>query len=110
MKELTNIYPFRKCEFEINNELVTVFYVKEKLTFIERTFFKKSSKKPYKIDLDKVGSFVWQLCDGKINVGEITEIVKKHFSEKIEPAKERVEMFIKQMNKNKLISLYEKKS
>lgn len=108
MENFENIYPFRNCEFELNNDIITVFYKKEKLTFIERTFFKKQSSKPHKIDLDEIGSFIWLLSDGKKNIGEITEIAKGHFLEKIEPAKERVELFFKQMHKNKLISLYEK--
>ena len=109
MKSLENVYPFRNCEHEINNDLVTVLYKKEKLTFIEKTFFKKDSIKPHKIDLDEIGSYIWHLCDGEKNVGEITKIANEHFGDKIKPAKERVELFINQMNKNKLIRLYEKK-
>jgi hypothetical protein len=109
MKNLEKIYPFRNCEHEINDSLVTVLYKKEKLTFIEKTFFKKDNLKPHKIDLDEIGSYIWYLCDGEKNVGEITEITKDHFGSKIEPANERVELFINQMNKNKLIRLYEKK-
>jgi hypothetical protein len=109
MDSFEKVIPVRNCEHEINNELVTVLYRKKKLTFIEKIFFKKWSTKPYKIDLDKIGSYIWNLCDGKRNVSEITEISREQFSEKIEPANERVELFIKQMNKNKLISLFEKK-
>lgn len=108
MQKFTGLFPIRNCKYEINNNLVTVLFVKEKLTFIEKLFFKKQSKKPYKIDLDEIGSFVWELCDGKNNVNKITELSKAHFQDKIEPAQDRVELFIKQMNKNKLISLYEK--
>ncbi|MCB9209605.1 MAG: PqqD family protein [Ignavibacteriales bacterium] len=109
MNDFENVYPFKKCEFEVNNSLVTVLYKKEKLTFIEKTFFKKQSSKPYKIDLDEIGSFIWKLCDGKKNINEITKISSDHFQHKIEPAKERVEMFFKQMHKNKLLDLYIKK-
>jgi Coenzyme PQQ synthesis protein D (PqqD) len=109
MEDFENVYPFRNCEYEINNDLITVLYKKEKLTFIEKTFFKKQSAKPHKIDLDEIGSFIWLQCDGKKNIGEITILARDHFSEKIEPAKERVELFVNQIHKNKLISLYEKK-
>ena len=109
MTDFNDIYPKRNCEHEINDDLVTVLYVKKKLNFIDRTFFKKISAKPYKIDLDEIGSFIWKLCDGKNSVGEITEISRDRFKEKIEPAEERIEKFIKQMNQNKLVSLFEKK-
>ena len=58
MGKLGNIYPVKNCEHELNNDLVTVLYKKEKVGFIERTFFKKQSIKPYKIDLDEIGSFI----------------------------------------------------
>lgn len=109
MGELSEIYPVRNCKHEENENIITVLYKKEKLTFIEKTFFKKQSAKPHKIDLDEIGSFIWLTIDGKKNVGEIAEIAKIHFGEKIEQAKERTELFINQMHKNKLVSLFEKK-
>lgn len=109
MSKLKSIYPVRNCEHELNNSLVTVLFKKEKVGFIERTFFKKQIEKPHKIDLDEIGSFVWLLIDGKKNVSEITLLAKSHFKEKIEPAEERVELFINQMHRNKFVSLFEKK-
>ena len=109
MGKLSKIYPVRNCEHKLNNDLVTVLFKKTNLGFIERTFFKKQSEKPYKIDLDEIGSFIWLNIDGKTNVGKLTEIAKKHFLNKIDPAEERVELFINQMHKNKLVSLFEKK-
>jgi hypothetical protein len=110
MTDFMNVYPVRNCNHELNSGLVTILFIKKKLNIIERIFFKKISSKPYKIDLDEIGSFVWNLCDGNKTVKEITEISKRNFGERIEPAEERVEKFIRQMNKNKLVSLYERKS
>lgn len=109
MVEFKELFPVRICEFEINNNLVTVLFKKQKPTFIEKIFFNKQLEKPYKIDLDEIGSFIWHLCDGKKNIAEITNSAREKFIEKIEPAEERVKLFINQMNKNHLIKLYEKK-
>ena len=109
MSDFSAVYPVRNCKHELNENLVTVLYKKEKLTFIEKTFFKKQSAKPHKIDLDEIGSFIWLTIDGKKNVGEIAKIANEHFGEKIEPANERTELFINQMHKNKFVSLFEKK-
>lgn len=109
MSKLKSIYPVRNCEHELNNSLVTVLFKKKKVGFIERTFFKKQIEKPHKIDLDEIGSFIWLLIDGKKNVEEITLLAKTQFNEKIEPAEERVELFINQMHRNKFVSLFEKK-
>ncbi len=109
MENFEDVIVFRNCEYEMENDLVVVHFKKEKLGFIEKTFFKKRSSKPYKIDLDEIGSFIWLKIDGKKTVGKITEISSEHFKDKIEPAKERIELFIKQMNKNRLVRLYKKK-
>lgn len=109
MDNFQNYLPVRNCEHEINNELVTVLFQKEKKGFIEKKVFPKLKPKVSKIDLDEIGSFVWLEIDGKKNISDITKIAEEHFHEKITPAKERVELFFKQMNQNKLISLYEKK-
>jgi len=109
MVEFKELFPIRICDFEINNNLVTILFKKQKPTFIEKIFFKKQIEQPYKIDLDEIGSFIWHLCDGKKNITEITNSASEKFIEKIEPAEERVKLFINQMNKNHLIKLYEKK-
>jgi len=109
MTDFKYVVPVRNCEYEVNNDLITVLFKKEKPFFLEKLLFKKRVGKPVKIDLDEIGSFIWKLCDGKNNISEITKIASEHFNEKIEPATERVDLFIKQMHIHKLISLYEKK-
>lgn len=109
MSKFSKVYPVRICGYEANGGIITVLFKKEKLGFIEKTFFKKQSQKPHKIDLDEIGSFIWLQIDGKKNIGELIEIAKNEFGEKIEPAVERVELFINQMHKNKFVSLFEKK-
>ncbi len=103
------LYPFRAADYEINNSVVTVLFKKEKSTFIEKVFLKKLINKPYKIDLDEIGSFIWTLCDGKNDVKKIMCLTKEKFSNKVEPVEERVNLFINQLNKTKLINLFEKK-
>lgn len=88
--------------------MVTVLFEREKKGFLDRTIFKKYADKPVKIDLDEMGSFVWQLCDGKNTVQDIIDKTKVEFGDKVEPAEERVNLFINQLRKNKLITLYRK--
>ncbi|PID62121.1 MAG: PqqD family protein [Ignavibacteriae bacterium] len=109
MDNFQNYLPVRNCEYEINNELVTVLFQKEQKGFIEKKLFPKLKPKTNKIDLDEIGSFIWLRIDGENNISEITKIAEEHFQDKISPAKERVELFFQQMFRNKLISLYEKK-
>lgn len=92
----------------MNNGLVTVLFEKKEKSFLDRTVFKKYANRPIKIDLDKIGSFVWQLCDGKNTVQDIIAKTKVEFGDKVEPAEERVNLFINQLRRNKLITLYQK--
>ncbi len=110
MNDIANAYPVRACEFIEENGIVTVLFKKEKLTMIEKLFFKKRASKPHKIDLDEVGSFIWKICDGKNTVESIIEKTETEFGEKVQPAEERVNLFINQMNSTKLINLFKKVS
>jgi hypothetical protein len=103
------LFPFRNCEFENNENLVTVLFKNKEPTIVEKIFFRRYLDKPYRIDLDEIGSYIWKLCDGNNNINAIVDKSRKHFGEKIEPAENRVKTFIKQLNRNKLIQLYEKR-
>ena len=102
-----DLIPVRKCEHEYNNDLVTVLFIK-KPTIIEKMFFRKMINKPYKIDLDEIGTFIWGQINTVLNVSEIIEITEEHFGDKVENAAERVIEFFRQMHSTKLIMLYEK--
>ena len=101
------LIPVRQCEFEENDGIVTVLY-KKVPTKIDKIFFRWMKEKPHKIDLDEIGSYIWGKINGVLNVGEIIDITKERFGEKVEPAEERVITFFKQMHRTKLIMLYEK--
>ena len=109
MKRFLEIYPIRTCDYETQNGLVTVFYKDRKPSFVEKIFFKKNLAKPYKIDLDNIGSFVWGLCDGNNNVQTIINKTEAEFGSQVAPADNRVKLFIEQLSKNKLLSLFEKR-
>lgn len=110
IEEIKKYYPVRNCEYEKSNDgLVIVLFKKTKLSFIDKIFFKKLIDKPHKIDLDEIGSFIYENCDGKFNTENLISKVREQFGEKVEPAEERVVKFINQLNQNKLITLYEKR-
>ncbi len=106
-EDYLKLVPKKMCEAEINDGITTLLFIK-KPTFIEKIFFRKLINKPYKIDLDEIGSFIWGKINASKNIAEITILAKEHFGEKIEPAENRVIQFMKQMHSSKLIMLYEK--
>ena len=42
------------------------------------------------VHLDEMGSFVWPLIDGEIDLIKLGELVKEHFGDKAEPLYERL--------------------
>lgn len=103
--EILELYPVRQCEYEIKEDKVTVVYDKFKKTFLDK-IIKNKSKRVAKIDLDKIGSFVWLRCDGKKNVAEIIQQTEKEFGENEEKLDQRVELFLTQLVGKKLIRFY----
>ena len=74
------------------NEMVTLE--------IENTgFFNKLAQRFFKkpkisyVHLDKIGSFVWPLIDGKNDILKLGESVKGHFGAEAEPLYERLAKF-----------------
>jgi hypothetical protein len=57
------------------------------------------------IPLDKHGTRIWELCDGKHNILQIATIVYKEFKEEIEPVLPRVVKFLELLLKRNFISL-----
>lgn len=108
-EKVLQLIPVRICEHEEKNGVLTVLFDSKSTSFLDRVFFSKLSKKPSKIDLDEIGSFIWNQIDGKTSVMEIMAIAREKFENKIEPAEERVAEFFRQMAVTKLIGLYEKK-
>ncbi len=105
MNDIMNAYPVQRCESEEKDGTITVL-VKKPYNFLEKIFFKKMLNKPFRIDLDKIGSFVWKHCNGEFSVKEIAELCKEEFGNDVEPAEARVKLFIEQMNRNRMIQLF----
>lgn len=57
------------------------------------------------IDLDDIGSFVWEQCGGEKTIYDISEDLKNEFGEKVEPVLERLLQYIKILKGNNLIEL-----
>jgi len=109
MESLDNVYPIKTCRHEVKDGIVTLYFKDPKPSIILRLFFKKLAEKELKFDLDDIGAFIWNLCDGNHKVKDIVEKTRIEFGEKVEPAENRVDLFIRQLRKGKFINLYTKK-
>ena len=59
----------------------------------------------YRIRLDEIGTTVWQLCDGTTTGREIAEELRSQFGDRVEPAEDRLQRFITQMLRARMIGL-----
>lgn len=57
----------------------------------------------FKIDLDEMGSFIWNNIDGKTSVYQIGELVKGRFGEEAEPLYERLIYYLNILRNNNFI-------
>lgn len=73
---------------------------------IAQIFFRRP--KMSRIELDDLGSFIWQELDGVRTIYEIGTVVKGKFGKKAEPLYERLCEYIKILHHNRFI-VYENK-
>lgn len=70
-------------------------------------FMHKLFKTPLKttVDLEEFGSFIWQKCDGINTIYDISKELEETFGERIQPAVERLLVYIKSLCNNNFITL-----
>lgn len=95
-------------DWELNKKKRVEVLVKNRGLFnrLAQLIFRKP--KVSRIELDDMGSFIWQQLDGTKTIYEIGALVKGHFGEKAEPLYERLCEYIKILRNNRFI-VYENK-
>ena len=83
--------------------LIVLLKPKFKNKFFVKYFLHKMKRPFFRIKLDEIGSYVWELCNEQNTVFEIGEKLKERFGEKIEPVYERLSLFLKQLEKGECI-------
>lgn len=101
---LLELIPIKNIEWEKNEDgLIILLKPKFKHPFFKKHILPRLKYPFYKINLDDVGSFVWEWCDGKKNVEEIAQGLKEEFGEKVEPLYDRLALFLQNLEKNHFI-------
>ena len=59
----------------------------------------------YLIHLDEIGSAIWGLVDGVRTAGEICAELELRFGDRVKPAHVRVPLFLRELDKGKMIRL-----
>jgi hypothetical protein len=103
---LLELIPIRDSKWthqENNKELIRLLRPRFKTPLGKRIGSRLNPKPTYNIHLDEFGTAVWKLCNGKLSVGEIGDIIKIQFGESVEPLYPRLAEFFRILELNKLI-------
>ena len=101
-----DLVPVKNIKWERGEEgLIVLLKPKFKNKFIGKYFLPKMKKPFFRIKLDEIGSYVWELCNEENTVSDIGIKLKERFGEKIEPVYDRLIIFLKQLERGKCIRL-----
>lgn len=103
-QNLLELVPERMREFEKDEEgNIQIIYPKFTNRFLVK-YLVPRLKQPYiKVQLDELGSTVWEACDGENTVEEIATILNNKFGKSVEPVYERLAMFFQNLHRLKFI-------
>jgi len=109
--ENLNLYemtPLRNYTHQENdNGLIDVLVPRFTDKFFGKLLMPRLKNKYIKANLDEIGTQTWLLIDGNTQVGEICEKLQSKFGEAIEPAADRLTLFIQQLYRNGFITFKE---
>jgi hypothetical protein len=72
---------------------------------LAKKLFGRLSRSPdIRIRLDDFGAFVWKLCDGEHTVEEIGNELRASFGDSVEPAMDRLELFLQYLERYEFIT------
>jgi hypothetical protein len=99
-----DLRPLRALRWETGvNDAVVLLVPKFRNRVLVRWFLPLLRRPDFRVQLDEVGSFVWQLCDGTHTVLEISVRLEGRFGEKSLP--ERLARFMNTMAREKFVQL-----
>ena len=101
---LLDLVPIKNIEWQKNKEgLIVLLKPKLKNPFLAKHLLPRLKKPYYRIRLDTVGSFIWELCDGHLTIKELGNKLKDNFGNKVEPLYDRLALFFQDLEKNHFI-------
>jgi hypothetical protein len=102
------MHPFRNYDFEFREEGLVDVLVPRFTSKFAKKFVLPRMKNPYiRANLDEMGSFLWLNIDGKTNVAALVKKMEERFGDLVQPATERVLLFLTQLYKAGFINFYE---
>lgn len=105
-KNIMEMVPVRneKVEWEKKNGIITLKIKRQGMIdrFMHRIF---KSPQEITVELEEIGSFIWEQCNGTNDVHHISLALNEHFGDKAAPVVDRLIKYIKILINNNFIRL-----
>ncbi len=88
---------------EDDGDVITLLSPRFKSRLMKKLLESRLKNRFLKVKLDEIGSSVWLLCDGHRSIGEIGEMMRERFGDKIEPCYDRLSVFFSQLEISRFI-------
>jgi hypothetical protein len=93
-----------RASIELAEECCAILQPRFSNRFLMKWILPRMKEPNIRIKLDQVGTFVWKQCNGEMTVKEIAEKMSEHFGSTVEPAIDRLELFLKYLERYEFIS------
>jgi len=101
---LWDLKPKRNAEWETTDDgKIVVLVPKFKNAFLVKWILPYLAKPFFRINLDAVGTAIWQQCDGATPVSRIAEDLQKKFGAAVDPVDARINHFLNHLERGDLI-------
>lgn len=111
-RNLLKLTPIRNCKWTTqkkNPDLIRILKPRFDTKIGKKLGNRLKLKPTFNINLDEYGTAVWRLCDGKLTVEEIGEILKTQFAKDVEPLYPRLAAFLRILEANEVLKIGAKK-
>jgi hypothetical protein len=103
-RNLLDLKPVRHAAWEKTEEGTVVLLIpKFRGALLARWLQPRLTKPNFRVKLDRLGSFVWERCDGATRVEAIGEEMRREFGDSAEPVFDRIGTFIRKLEKEKFL-------
>ncbi|NLI89292.1 MAG: PqqD family protein [Epulopiscium sp.] len=105
-KNMLEMIPSRNedIDWEIKNDLVVLTkYRTRKIDKIMNKLFRTTLVSH--TELEELGSFIWQECDGVQNIYSISKKMEEHFGDRASPVLDRLLVYMRTLSDNNFIEL-----
>jgi hypothetical protein len=103
---LLDLKPSRNVEWEsAEGDSVVLLIPRFRGPVLGKWLLPLLSRPEMRIRLDEIGSFVWRRCDGATPVSTIAEQMKERFGPRAEPLYERIEAFVRKLQRDDFITI-----